>query len=448
MISTSHKRLIVFTRYPEPGQTKTRLIPVLGPEGAADLQRRMTERVLGEVGRLLSKQEVTLEVRYTGGSREKMKAWMGAGTLLTAQQKGTLDRRMLDAFEDAFAAGCRRVVVIGTDIPGITAAILEGAFEQLRISDLVLGPAADGGYYLIGLRHSSLESARPLLSAAIPWGTTHVLQTTLQIADACGLSSSLLETLRDIDRPEDLPAWEEADRGVPQSNSVERISVIIPALDEIDRIEATLTPLQGARNVEVILVDGGSRDGTPEIARQLGIDVLQTARGRAVQMNAGAAAATGGILLFLHADTRLPPGFESHVRNVLQKPGVSAGAFMLGVESPAASLRFIQWGANLRSRLVQMPFGDQGIFVSATMFHEVGGFAEMPIMEDFELIRRLKKRGCIAIAPVAVRTSARRWLAVGIWRTFWINQMVVAGYYLGVSPHRLAAWYRREKGLG
>lgn len=447
MSESPKERLIVFTRYPEPGKTKTRLIQALGARGAADLQRRMTERLLGNVGTLLAKRKMTLEVRYEGGSQKKMKAWLGADVRLTAQESGSLDRRMLLAFADAFAAGCRTVVIIGTDIPGITAAIVEDAFERLRNRDLVLGPAADGGYYLIGLRHSCLERARPLLSAAIPWGTEKVLQMTREIAAECNLAHSLLETLRDIDRPEDLTVWDEVAPGASQNGAGDRISVIIPALDEAKHLEATIRSLEGAPDVEVILVDGGSRDATPAIARQLGVDVRQSNRGRAIQMNAGAAVATGDILLFLHADTKLPPGFENHVRNLARKPGVSAGAFALQIDSPGFSLRIMEMVAYLRSRFAQMPYGDQAIFLTARRFKEFGGFTEMPIMEDYDFIRRLKKKGRIAIAPAAARTSARRWLSVGVWRTWWINQMMVLRYFLGVSPQRLTAYYRRKKGL-
>lgn len=442
------ERLIVFTRYPETGKTKTRLIPALGPHGAAELQRRMTERAVENMVGLQSLRKTTLEVRYEGGSQEQMESWLGSDALLTPQGAGSLDRRMHSAFEDAFATGCRKVVIIGTDIPGITATLVAGAFRRLQKQDLVLGPAADGGYYLIGLRKAAFDRARPLLSAGIPWGTERVLQMTLKIAEEYGLGFTLLETLKDIDRPEDLLVWEEASRITPATCFSERISVIIPTLNEADHIEATLRCLQGARNVEVIVVDGGSSDGTPRVARELGAEVLRITRGRAFQMNAGAAVSTGDILLFLHADTKLPQGFEVHVVTALRKPGVSAGAFGLCIDSPVSSLRIMERIANLRSRYAQMPYGDQGIFVSAALFRQVGGFPEMPIMEDFEFIRRLKRIGRIEIAPAAVQTSARRWLSVGIWRTWWINQLVVAGYYLGISPQRLTAFYRRQKGLG
>ncbi|KPJ74973.1 MAG: glycosyltransferase [Deltaproteobacteria bacterium SG8_13] len=245
-----------------------------------------------------------------------------------------------------------------------------------------------------------------------------------------------------------MPVWGNVYRGSPEGPLADRISIIIPALNEVATIKDTILSLQGARNIEVIVVDGGSHDGTAQSARQLGVSVLQSNPGRAVQMNAGAAHATGDILLFLHADTKLSPGFENYVRSAAGKPGVSAGAFTLQIDSSLSSLRIMERVANLRSRYARMPYGDQGIFVSAALFDELGGFADMPIMEDFEFIRRLQKKGRIEIIPAVARTSARRWLSVGIWRTWWINQIMVAGFYLGVSPQRLAAFYRRAKGRG
>jgi rSAM/selenodomain-associated transferase 2 len=163
-------------------------------------------------------------------------------------------------------------------------------------------------------------------------------------------------------------------------------------------------------------------------------------------MNAGAALAIGDVLLFLHADTRPPQDFDIHVREVLARPGVSAGAFRLGIDAPGGRLRFIEAVANIRSRFLGMPYGDQALFMAAEVFAAIGGYPDQPIMEDFELVRRLQRRGGIAIAPKAVATSPRRWLNVGVSKTWLINQSIVVAYLIGISPVRLAEWYRREKG--
>ncbi len=178
----------------------------------------------------------------------------------------------------------------------------------------------------------------------------------------------------------------------------------------------------------------------------MGGRVLTSAPSKAAQMNAGAAEASGDVLLFLHADTRLPENYESRVLAAMARPNVCAGAFSLVIESEAAGLRLIERAANWRSRFFQMPYGDQALFVTRKLFHEIGGYPDYPIMEDFEFVRRLKKKGKIAILPESVQTSPRRWLNMGIIKTWLLNQTIVIAFYLGISPQRLSRWYNRSKG--
>lgn len=181
-----------------------------------------------------------------------------------------------------------------------------------------------------------------------------------------------------------------------------RISVIIPVLNEAEDIAAAIASI---KNVEVIVVDGGSQDSTVQIAKELGVKVLvfDTAS-RAQQMNAGAQTATGDILLFLHADTRLPIQFDTMVYRAMAR-NIVAGAFALRIDSALWRLRLVEIGINMRSRLFALPYGDQAIFLNAQLFHELGGFANLPIMEDFELICRLRRGGRIAIISTPVITS-------------------------------------------
>ncbi|MFP5272256.1 TIGR04283 family arsenosugar biosynthesis glycosyltransferase [Coleofasciculus sp.] len=222
----------------------------------------------------------------------------------------------------------------------------------------------------------------------------------------------------------------------------ETISVIIPVLNEASTIGSVLERLTGTNNVDIIVVDGGSRDETVTVARSRNVQVISTPPGRACQMNAGAARATGDILLFLHADTRLPANFDCLVRQALQEPQTIAGAFELRIDSQQLGLRLIERLVNWRSRFFSMPYGDQAIFLKATIFHSIGGFPNLPIMEDFEFIRRLKHQGRIAIVPAFVLTSGRRWERLGIIKTTLINQLIILGYFFGVSPDKLARWYR------
>ncbi|MEH1792967.1 TIGR04283 family arsenosugar biosynthesis glycosyltransferase [Nostoc sp.] len=233
-----------------------------------------------------------------------------------------------------------------------------------------------------------------------------------------------------------------------QNIDAAKISIIIAAINEARNIKETIATTQSRLNIEVILVDGGSQDDTVAIAQSLGVKVISSSPGRAVQMNAGAVASGGEILLFLHADTRLPTGFDEMICTALQQPGTVAGAFNLRIDAPLLSLRWVELGVKWRSHFCQMPYGDQAIFLTKESFQQIGGFPELPIMEDFELIRRLKPIGRIVIIPTPVLTSARRWLQKGVFKTTLLNQLVIIAYLLGVSPKRIRSWYRREKFKG
>ena len=161
-------------------------------------------------------------------------------------------------------------------------------------------------------------------------------------------------------------------------------------------------------------------------------------------MNAGAQAARGEFLVFLHADTRLPAGFADHVRRILTTSGVAAGAFEMKIDGSSPGLRVIERVANWRSKYLKLPYGDQAIFLTKQLFYQVGGFPELPIMEDFQLVRRVRRQGWIVMAPAAALTSPRRWQRVGPWRVTLIHQIVILGFLLGVDPVRLARWYGRK----
>ena len=194
--------LIVFTRYPEPGKTKTRMIPALGAEGAANLQRQLTEHTLKQVEKLKSIRLISSEFHFTGGNKQLMREWLGENLIYYPQQSGDLGQRMYSAFAQAFATGSKRVVIIGIDCPDINELLLNQAFDLLKNKDLVLGSAEDGGYYLIGLSCLFMQ-----LFKDISWGSDRVLEQTTNIANKLGLNFDYLTTLNDIDRPEDLYIW-------------------------------------------------------------------------------------------------------------------------------------------------------------------------------------------------------------------------------------------------
>ncbi len=221
------------------------------------------------------------------------------------------------------------------------------------------------------------------------------------------------------------------------------LSIIIPTLDEAGFIAGTLASIPKGAGLEVIVVDGGSRDDTPAIAQSLGALVLSSSPGRARQMNLGAATSKGDILLFLHADTRLPESFSELIRRSFGMARVVAGAFRLELAPPIKGSAFIERMANLRAEKLKLPYGDQAIFVSAKIFKELGGYNEIPLLEDVDLVRRLRKVGRLAVVPVPVVTSSRRWQKLGVWRTTWINQLILIGFFLGIPPRILARWYYR-----
>ncbi len=220
------------------------------------------------------------------------------------------------------------------------------------------------------------------------------------------------------------------------------ISVIVPVLDEAATLAATLRPLVGVPDSELIVVDGGSQDGTVDVARQFTEHVFKGARGRANQMNFGALQAKGDVLLFLHGDTALPPSAVNMVRHALSDDTVAGGAFRLRIASPCRALKVIAWGANLRSRYFGLPYGDQALFVRRTIFDELGGFSPWPLMEDVDLVRRMKRAGHVVLLPGAVTTSARRWEREGVLWTTIRNSLLLIGFRLGLSPVWLAQWYR------
>ncbi|WP_445398299.1 TIGR04283 family arsenosugar biosynthesis glycosyltransferase [Zobellella sp. An-6] len=218
-------------------------------------------------------------------------------------------------------------------------------------------------------------------------------------------------------------------------------SIIMPVLNEAAILPRTLAALPpGGGQAEVILVDGGSTDESAALARRAGVRVVTSAPGRARQMNAGAAEARGELLLFLHADTRLPPGVLSTVEQALSRR--HWGRFDITISGRHPLLKLVAALVNLRSRLTGIATGDQAIFVRRSSFERIGGFPDQPLMEDIELSKRLKRLGRPACLRHKAHTSGRRWESRGLFRTIWLMWRLRFAYWRGADPALLAKAYR------
>lgn len=223
------------------------------------------------------------------------------------------------------------------------------------------------------------------------------------------------------------------------------ISIIIPVRNEEHAIGPCLDSLSNCSDLEILVVDGGSSDKTVREVKKRGYRPVLSAPGRGKQQHAGAKAASGIYFLFLHCDTRLPQNFTTHVQEILNQDRVAAGAFQLAINAEGIGYRIIEFCANLRSRMLKLPYGDQALFMKNETYFAANGFREQPILEELDLLSRLKNLGRITIAPAYAITSARRWQQYGIVKTTIVNQLMLIGWALGISSERLARLYYKQK---
>lgn len=444
MIRSGRNRLahvIMLVRHPRLGEVKTRIGESLGDQAALDLHVRLARHTLNRMLALRACREATVEVRTDASFVHATREIFGRGPHYRYQGEGDLGDRIRLALAEAFRRGERRVFVVGSDCPRLSAGHLRAALAGLVTADLVIGPAADGGYYLIGARREAADRVLATLFAQMPWGTADVYAETVNRAQAAGLSIVELETLPDVDLPTDL-ADAEAVFAAEDLNGA-AVSVVIPALDEETTIaEAVGSAIAGGAS-EVIVADGGSRDRTVEIAEGAGAHVVAAKPGRARQMNAGAACATGAVLCFLHADTRMPTGFADSARRALARPHVVACAFDFALVRGGWRHALIENLGQLRWRLGGLPYGDQALCVPRWVFDSLGGYADLPTMEDYEFAQRLRRYGRIARTRQRAVTSARVWDQYGLLRPTLVNAAVITGFRFGVGSRSLARWRAR-----
>lgn len=227
---------------------------------------------------------------------------------------------------------------------------------------------------------------------------------------------------------------------------MQSISIIIPVFNEESQIAETLAELEtnAGQNVEVIVADGGSHDRTAEIARRFesARTVVCSRTNRGWQMNEAAKIANGQVLLFLHADVKLPVGALSSIRQALNDERILGGCFQICFPADATtSLRTVAWGINLRTRWFKTATGDQAIFVRRQVFDEIGGYETFPLMEDLALFTEMKKQGRVVVLDGQVEISARRWLRFGVWRTVLLMYLLRFGYWIGIHPATLKRYF-------
>lgn len=229
---------------------------------------------------------------------------------------------------------------------------------------------------------------------------------------------------------------------MPLARRIPELSIIIPVLNEASEIAQLLQRLQHfrAQGSEIIVVDGGSADATLQLAAPLADRVCAAPTGRGSQMNAGAAVARGGILLFLHADTRLPEAALASIRQAMER-GAAWGRFDVHIEGKAAGLALVAAMMNWRSRLTGIATGDQAVFVSRNAFVQLGGFPDIPLMEDIVFSKKMRAMGRPACLDEKVTTSGRRWEKHGVWRTIVLMWTLRLRFFLGSSPRQLAREY-------
>jgi rSAM/selenodomain-associated transferase 1 len=414
-------RLILFTRYPEPGEVKTRLIKELGVQGAANLQGDMALHLVTVMrhaaalpfeGESNGAPPISLEVRSTGAAPAKVRRWLR--TRCVDQGIGGLGVRLARAFRDAFAAGVEIAAVCGGDCPQLTGASIQAALRAALHTGAALIPATDGGYCLLALRSDCASRLEKILSA-IDWGTECVAaQQYDRITDA-GIECVPLPALHDIDTPADLPIW----RAIHQAfyEPPKTLSIIIPTHNE--RKETLMAARESIK---------GFSDGSAVVPEILMVNSCEVSvPNRAAQLNLGASRATSDALLFLHADTCLPQGGLSKVLAELADPATGLGAFSFAFDTHTPTLDLFAAGTRLRGRLLHSPYGDQAYFCRRAFFESLGGFPDLVRMEDFEFMRRANRVTRTRILKPRAITSARGY-ENHPWRTMLQHRREVLTY--------------------
>ncbi|MDO4312161.1 MAG: TIGR04283 family arsenosugar biosynthesis glycosyltransferase [Eubacteriales bacterium] len=436
--------IIIFTRIPAAGKTKTRLMPYLTPEECKKLHLCF----LRDIAKQCRKAAADIYVCYTPeGEPGELKDIFGRQAGYFSQKGENLGARMEQGIRQVLEWGYQSCVLIGTDIPEIRGSDLRQAFTILEDKDVVFGPTADGGYYLVGMKKLHSE-----VFAGQSYGHGSVLTNTMRAFAETGIRTGSIRMLHDLDTREDLCGYRERMREFPALQETEtgkylmrklRISIIVPIYNEektIEQLLAQLRPLQ--KSCEILLVDGGSTDRTLEYITPE-FKLLHSPKGRANQMNLGAKESSGDVLFFLHCDSELPKSPLAEIRYVMKDH--RAGCFGVAFHSR----HFFMWTcrviSNHRIKDRKVMFGDQGIFITRELFFQAGMFPELPIMEDYQFSLTLKEMGVkLGMARHRIYTSDRRFpkKTIPMLRLMWKMNRLRKMYRDGVAVERIAEMYR------
>lgn len=402
--------IIIFTRIPLPGKTKTRMMPALTPKQCAKLH----ECFLQDIKEACGQTGTDVFVCYAPEGDDKLqvlKNILGCQKEYFLQAGRDLGERMFRAFRIVLGKGYHSCVLIGTDVPELKAEHIRRAFHVLERADVVFGRTSDGGYYLVGMKMLRQE-----VFGLEHYGHGKVLEDTVRELKLHGIQVGYTDTLDDMDNREDLKGFLNRAREnqylqktstFRYVNQLSRISIIVPVYNERKTIISMQDQLRPLKNCcEIIFVDGGSKDGTLEMISDE-FTVLSAPKSRAAQMNMGAMASCGDILFFLHCDSELPPHPIEEIRKVMKDYQV--GCFGIKFRSRNFFMFTCRIISNHRIRDRKVMFGDQGIFINRELFFDMGMFPDIPIMEDYQFSLNLKKRNIsIGMTKKRIITSDRR----------------------------------------
>lgn len=431
-------------RCPEPGRVKTRLAATTGAQFALELYVKLLKRTLAVVTDFKSVHpgcDVFIFSTPDHAAPSLQADFPGPWRMLP-QPDGHLGQRMDRAFQTCWDQGYGEAVLVGTDLCDLQSSDLEAAFRELRNAHAVLGPAADGGFYLVGLKPLHHHAFRPTT-----WGTPTVYARTRKLLRSAGCILRTVPLRHDLDEADDLNHI----RHDPLFQS--RLSVIVPTILRPEALQPFLMNLRtGLWPGDEIVVVTPAPGGAAEIANHPiappDTDILSRTLcqvwsrvGRGRQLNTGVRASSGDLLWFLHDDCLPPADFAYHIRTSAGRRDTALGCFLLGFQPSNTRLDRIAAWANLRTRLFKRPYGDQGLFCRRNIYEHIGGFSRPMLMEDVTFVQAAMALGPLEIVPRTIHTSPSRYLERGIWKASMHNHLLILLHHLGVDDSTLHRLY-------